>query len=130
MLRREILDRKANHFLFIRWPVRVQHTYHWLSGLFYKQKPARDTKADYMCDRRRTRTSALRAAKTVLFGTNDVQTIVSFHREVKQFFLSLLSHATPLANQYGKGRTVTISLLLATLLLAPHHRNKLSFVVI
>ena len=48
----------------------------------------------------------------------------------KQFFLSLLSHATPLGNQYGKGRTAMIGLLLTTLLLAPqNHRNKLSFVV-
>ena len=48
----------------------------------------------------------------------------------KQFFLSLVSHATPLADQYEKGRTVMISLLLAILLLAhQNHRNKLSFVV-
>ena len=36
-----------------------------------------------------------------------------------------ISYATPLANQYRKGRTVTISLLLATLFLAP--QNHLSF---
>ena len=152
-----IIRLNGSHVTFpqdsLRWRVRVLniHQIHWQwlpQKCLCKQKPAtrksvssssertipkpttcaiNDEPEPQLCDQL-NRSFQNKVCDSAFWDGNKSKLLCPFIG--KQFFLSLVSHATPLANQYRKGRTVMISLLLATLLLAPqNHRNKLSFVV-